>query len=51
MERITLSIPDEELKKLKEYPEVNWAEVSRRGLERKVAQLRKFEELVNKGAI
>ncbi len=51
MERITLFVPDELKKKLDKHPEINWVEVSRAGLKRKVEQLRKFEELVNRGVI
>ena len=51
MERITLYIPDELKEKLDKFPEVNWVEVSRAGLKRKVEQLKKFEELVNRGVI
>ena len=51
MGRITLSIPDELKKKLDKLPQVNWVEVARDGLKKKVEQLKKFEQLVNKGAI
>lgn len=51
MERITLFVPDELKKKLDKYPEINWVGVSRVGLKRKVEQLKKFEELVNRGVI
>ncbi len=51
MERLTLSIPDELKEKLDKFPKVNWVEVSRDGLRKKVEQLKKFEQLVNKGVI
>lgn len=51
MERITLSIPDELKKKLDKFPEINWVEVARAGLKRKVEQLKKFEQLVKEGVI
>lgn len=51
MQRITLYLPDELKKKLDRHPEINWVEVSRIGLKRKVEQLKKFEELVKRGVI
>ena len=51
MERITLSIPDNLKEKLDKLPEVNWVEVARVGLKKKVEQLKKFEQLINKGVI
>ena len=44
-------VPDELKKKLDEFPEVNWAEVSRAGIKKKVEQLKKFDELVNRGEL
>lgn len=43
MSRITLSIPDELKRKLDESPEVNWAEIVRRGLKRRIVKLKEFE--------
>jgi len=52
MPRITLSIPDDVLKRFKKtFPEVNVAEVIRRVISDKVADLKKFEELKAKGVI
>lgn len=51
MVRITLFISDEFKEKLEKFPKVNWVEVAREGLKKKVEQLKKFEQLVNKGVI
>ena len=51
MATVTLSIPDDLKKKLDEFPEVKWSEVFRNIIIRKVKQLKKFEELVEKGEI
>jgi len=46
MPRITLSIPDELKKKLDEHPEVNWNELLRRRLKKRVEKLKQFEKEV-----
>jgi post-segregation antitoxin (ccd killing protein) len=52
MPKITVSVPDELLKRFKEtFPEVNVAEVVRRGIIRKVKELKKLEELKDRGLI
>ncbi len=51
MPRITISLPDEIKRKMDAMPEVDWSEVIRRGFERKVGQLKKFKELVERGEI
>lgn len=52
MPKMTVSVPDDLLKKFKETcPDVNPAEVVRRGIIRKVEELNKLEELKAKGAI
>jgi predicted CopG family antitoxin len=52
MPKMTVSVPDELLKKLrKSHPEISWAEVVRRGIIRKVEELEKMEELKSKGMI
>ena len=52
MPKMTVSVPDELLNKLRKLrPEVNWAEVVRRGIIKKVEELEKFEELKRKGLI
>jgi len=52
MPKMTVSVPDELLAKLrKSHPEINWAEVVRSGIIKKVEELEKLEELKNKGLI
>lgn len=51
MATFTISVP-KELKKLKkEFPEVNWNEVMKRGILKRLEELKKFEELKSKGEI
>ena len=51
MAEVTIRIPDELKKKIDEHPEINWLEVFRKMVIRKVEQLKKFEELVERGEI
>ena len=52
MPKMTVSVPDEILKRFKETcPDVNTAEVVRRVIIRKLEELEKLEELKAKGVI
>ena len=51
MPRITLSIPDKLKKRLDKHPEVNWAEIFSSAIRKRVEQLKRFEELVQRGEI
>lgn len=52
MPRITISIPDEVLRKFKEqFPEINVAELSRRAITEKIRELKEFEKLKIKGRL
>jgi hypothetical protein len=52
MPRMTVSMPDELIKKFKkELPEVNLAEVVRRGIIRKLDELERVEELKKRGVV
>lgn len=51
MAKVTLSIPKELKEKLDKLPEVNWPEVFRRGIKKKIEQLKKFEELEARGEL
>ena len=51
MATFTVSIPDELKKKLDEYPHINWAEYLKERFAVKLEQLKKFQEMVNKGEI
>ncbi|MDP4040010.1 MAG: hypothetical protein Q8P57_05525 [Candidatus Pacearchaeota archaeon] len=51
MTTFTISIPEELKRKLEEHPEINWAEYLKKRLEIIVKQLKKFEELKNRGEL
>jgi hypothetical protein len=52
MPKMTVSVPDELLKRFKEtFPEVNVAEVARNVVIKKLEELKKFEELKDRGLI
>lgn len=52
MPRITISVPDELLKKFKEeFPEVNVAELARRAISERIKEIKKLQELKSKGEI
>ena len=49
MDRMTVSVPDELLERLrKKHPEINWAEVARRGI---IKKLEKLEDLRRRGEL
>jgi len=51
MATFTVSIPEELKKKLREHPEINWAEYLKKKFEQRIIELKKFEELKNSGKI
>jgi hypothetical protein len=51
MASFTVNIPEPLKKKMEEHPEINWPEYLRQKFEIRIRQLKKFDELVNKGAI
>jgi hypothetical protein len=52
MPKMTVNMPDELLERFKkEFPELNVAEVVRRGIIRKIEELERFEELKAKGLV
>ena len=51
MKRFTVSIPKELKKGMNNLPEVNWPEVIKHGILRRLKQIQKFEKLVNKGEV
>lgn len=51
METFTVSIPEELKKKLDQHPEINWPEYIKQRFEVRLKELRKFEELKNKGLL
>lgn len=51
MRRFTVSISENLKKKLDTIPDVNWAEVAKKGVLSKLEKLEKFQELERKGAL
>ena len=51
MTTITLSLPKEFEEAKKKFPEVDWNEVIKRGVLKRLEELKKFEELKNRGAL
>ena len=51
MGTLTVSVPEEFLEAKKKYPHVNWNEVLKQGILKRLAELKKFEELKRKGVI
>ncbi|MGI5993233.1 MAG: hypothetical protein ACOX79_01870 [Methanosarcina sp.] len=49
MKRFTISVPDDLKKELDSMPEINWAEVARKGIQDKLNLLEKFEILEKRG--
>lgn len=44
MANLTLSIPKDLKKKMKDFPEINWSEVARNSIRKKIAQLNFLKE-------
>ena len=51
MKRFTVSIPKELKERLDKMPDVNWPEVAKQAILKKLKQIEKFEDLVNRGKI
>ena len=51
MATITVSLPKEFDEAKKKFAEVDWNEVIKRGILKRLNELKKFEELKNKGEI
>ena len=51
MATFTISAPKELEEFKRKYPEVNWNEVMKRGILKRLKELKKFEELKAKGLI
>lgn len=49
MKRFTVSITKDLKEKLDKMPQVNWSEVAKEGILRKLEKLEKFEELDKRG--
>lgn len=44
MVSVTLSVPEEMREKMDEHPEINWSEVARQSIDRKLRELEFLEE-------
>ena len=51
MTTFTVSLQEELKKKIDEHPEINWAEYIKQRFERKIQELKRFEQLKNAGRI
>lgn len=51
MATLTISAPKELERLKKEYPDVNWNEVMKRGILRRLEELKRFEELKERGEL
>ena len=51
MPTLTVSIPDNVKKMMDAHPEINWSAYLKERIKLRIAQLRKFEELVDRGLI
>ncbi|MDD4878031.1 MAG: hypothetical protein PHO02_03275 [Candidatus Nanoarchaeia archaeon] len=51
MGTLTVSVPEEFLEAKKKYPHINWNEVLKQGILKRLNELKKFEELKRKGVI
>ena len=49
MKRFTVNISKELKQRIDKMPQVNWSEIAKQGILKKLAQLEKFEQLVNRG--
>lgn len=51
MPNVTLSVPENLHKKMKEHPEIKWSEVIRRALAKKVHDLELMERIASKSVL
>lgn len=51
MTTITVSLPDEFEKAKRKFPEVDWNEVIKQGILKRLDELKKFEELKKRGEL
>ncbi len=51
MKRFTVSIPRELKERIDKMPEINWPEVAKQGILKKLDKLEKFQKLENEGKI
>lgn len=51
MATFTVAIPEDLKKKIDSHPEVNWPEYLKQRFKVKIHELKKFEDLMNKGKL
>ena len=51
MATITLSMPERYSQAKKEFPDVNWNEVMKASIMKRLSEIKKFEEIKNRGDI
>jgi len=51
MVTFTISIPEELKEKIEKHPEINWAEYLKKRFQERIIELKKFEELKNRGKL
>lgn len=51
MTNMTLAIPDDLSKRMKQYKEVRWTEVARQAIEKKIGDLEMLERLASKSKL
>lgn len=51
MKRFTVSIPEDLKKKIDAMPHINWPEVAKQAVLKKLEQMQKFQSMVNHGRI
>lgn len=49
MATFTISIPEELKEKIEKHPEINWAEYLKGRFQKRIIELKRFEELKSKG--
>lgn len=51
MTNMTLAIPDELAKKMKEFPEIRWSEIARQAIEKRVNDLEVMNSIASKSKL
>jgi hypothetical protein len=51
MKRFTVSIPKDLKKRIDAMPHINWPEIAKQAVLKKLDQLQKFQDLANRGKI
>lgn len=51
MTNMTLSIPDDLMKKMKQFKEIKWSEVARQAIEKRISDLETVERIAQKNKL